>query len=242
MIRTHIHNKNFAAPLRICIAFSQEEQRIKEISEMRRKIASQLRSTENNIVIQNSLPVFCDDECVSSSSKTANQDPLSVLCDDKKNVTLNMHRLPLLLYLVIIFDEIWNADESGIAISDFENDENDDDVKDPSFAPPDLQCDSSSEEETNEEVSIVPEISIVDSVLEQNIYCHSTGSITPKRFKREKNICKPLLSASSSPSPIDVPNIWTPKIPEHSRRPCWKSLLSEEFNPLPPASSYVENN
>ncbi|GFT81762.1 hypothetical protein NPIL_167921 [Nephila pilipes] len=46
----------------------------------------------------------------------------------------------------------------------FENDENDDDVKDPSFAPQDLQYDSSSEEETNEEVSVVPEISTVSSV------------------------------------------------------------------------------
>ncbi|GFU51031.1 hypothetical protein NPIL_133621, partial [Nephila pilipes] len=82
-----------------------------------------------------------------------------------------------------LVEEIWNADESDIN-TDSENDENDDDVKNPSFAPPDLQCDSSSEEKTNEEVSIVPEISIVDSVLEQNIYCPSTGSI--KRFKRKK--------------------------------------------------------
>ncbi|GFS42964.1 hypothetical protein NPIL_126261, partial [Nephila pilipes] len=39
----------------------------------------------------------------------------------------------------------------------FENDENnDDDVKYPSFAPLDLQYDFPPEEETNEEVSIVP--------------------------------------------------------------------------------------
>ncbi|GFT80177.1 piggyBac transposable element-derived protein 3 [Nephila pilipes] len=139
------------------------------------------------------------------------------------------------------FEEIWNADESDIDISDFENDENDDDLKNPSFAPLDLQYDSSSEEETKEEVSIVPDISIVDSVLEQKISCLSTVSITPKRFKREK-MCKPSFSASSTHSPIDVPNISHLKIPEHSRRPYWKSLLSEEFNPLPPAPSFIENN
>ncbi|GFS83566.1 hypothetical protein NPIL_487201 [Nephila pilipes] len=55
---------------------------------------------------------------------------------------------------------------------DFKNHESDDDVKDPSFAPPDLQYDSFSEEETNEE----------------------------------------------------------------------KSLFSEDFNQLPPAPSYIENN
>ncbi|GFT76521.1 hypothetical protein NPIL_534701 [Nephila pilipes] len=55
-------------------------------------------------------------------------------------------------------------------------------------------------------------------------------------------MCKPSISATSAPSPIDVPNISIPKIPEHSRRSYWKSLLSEEFNPLPPAPSYIENN
>ncbi|GFS42093.1 hypothetical protein NPIL_444661 [Nephila pilipes] len=35
--------------------------------------------------------------------------------------------------------EIGNADESDIDVSDFENGEIDDDVKDPSFAPPDLK-------------------------------------------------------------------------------------------------------
>ncbi|GFT67769.1 hypothetical protein NPIL_2071 [Nephila pilipes] len=72
------------------------------------------------------------------------------------------------------FEEIWNADESDIDISDLENDEDDDDVKDPSFSLLDLQYDSSSEEKTNEEVSIAPEISIVESVLEQKISCPST--------------------------------------------------------------------
>ncbi|GFT82962.1 hypothetical protein NPIL_279791 [Nephila pilipes] len=152
---------------------------------------------------------------------------------------MQAHRFSRSLKLV---EEIWNADESDINISDSENDENDDDVKDPSFAPPDLQCDSSSEEEINEEVSIVPEISIVDSVLEQNIYCPSTGSITPKRFKRKKKISKSSISASSTPSTIDVPNISTLKIPEKSRRLYWKNLLSEEFNLLPPASLYIENS
>ncbi|GFS42960.1 hypothetical protein NPIL_244201, partial [Nephila pilipes] len=65
--------------------------------------------------------------------------------------------------------------------------------------------------------------------------------MTPKKFKR-KRICKPSISASSTLSPIDVQNISTPKIPEHSRRSYWKSLLSEEFNPLPPAPSCIENN
>ncbi|GFT27316.1 hypothetical protein NPIL_312001 [Nephila pilipes] len=64
------------------------------------------------------------------------------------------------------FEEIWNANELHIDTSDFESDENDDDIKYPSFAPLDLQYDSSSEEETNEEVSIVPEISILNSVSE----------------------------------------------------------------------------
>ncbi|GFU26773.1 hypothetical protein NPIL_606391, partial [Nephila pilipes] len=53
----------------------------------------------------------------------------------------------------------------------FENEENnDDDVKYPSFAPPDLQYDSPSEEETNEEASIDPEISTANSVLKQYIF------------------------------------------------------------------------
>ncbi|GFT76520.1 hypothetical protein NPIL_534691 [Nephila pilipes] len=81
-----------------------------------------------------------------------------------------------------VSEEILNADESDIDISNFENDENDEDVKDLSFAPLDLQYDSSSEEETNEEVSIVPEIPIVDSVSEQKNSCPLTFSITPKKF------------------------------------------------------------
>ncbi|GFT66754.1 hypothetical protein NPIL_507951, partial [Nephila pilipes] len=123
----------------------------------------------------------------------------------------------------------------------FENEENnDDDVKYPSFAPPDLQYDSPSEEETNEEASIDPEISIANSVLKRYNFCPQTVLSTPKIFKR-KRTCKPSISASSTLSPIDVPNILTPKIPEHSRRTYWKSLLSEEFNPLPPAPSCIEN-
>ncbi|GFU11163.1 pol polyprotein [Nephila pilipes] len=39
----------------------------------------------------------------------------------------------------------------------------------------------------------------------------------PKTFKR-KRICKPSIYATATPSPIDVINISTPKIPEHSRR------------------------
>ncbi|GFT14199.1 hypothetical protein NPIL_222471 [Nephila pilipes] len=70
--------------------------------------------------------------------------------------------------------------------------------------------------------------------------CLSTVSITPKRFKR-KGICKPSISALPKPSPTDVSNISNPKIPEHLR-PYWKSLLSEEFNPHPPAPSFTENN
>ncbi|GFU01428.1 hypothetical protein NPIL_479231 [Nephila pilipes] len=68
------------------------------------------------------------------------------------------------------FEEIRNADESDIGFSNFENYENDADVKSPSFAPPDLQFNSSSEEVTNEEESIVPEIRTVYPVLEQNIF------------------------------------------------------------------------
>ncbi|GFS79313.1 HTH_48 domain-containing protein [Nephila pilipes] len=62
------------------------------------------------------------------------------------------------------------------------------DVKEPSFAPLDLQYDSSSEEETKEEVSIVPEISLVDSVLEQKSSYPSIVSLNLKDLKGKEYV------------------------------------------------------
>ncbi|GFS92727.1 hypothetical protein NPIL_160621 [Nephila pilipes] len=47
---------------------------------------------------------------------------------------------------------------------------------------------------------------------------------------------------ASTPSPTDVPHILTTKIPDHSKRSYWKNLLLEQFNPLLPAASYINNN
>ncbi|GFT18752.1 hypothetical protein NPIL_331421 [Nephila pilipes] len=105
---------------------------------------------------------------------------------------------------MVVFEKIWNADESNIDISDFENDKNDDDVKDPAFAPLDLQNDSSSEKETNEEVSIVPEISIVDSVLEQKNIFECKSSFAIRLFQDETKFAYSGYSSTSIKNPTQT--------------------------------------
>lgn len=100
-----------------------------------------------------------------------------------------------------------------------------------------MQNESSSEEETIEEVSIIPESPVIDNFLTQNVFCSSPNSETPKRLKRRRS-CKQSISSPSTSS-FETPNVSTPKIHIQTRKSYWKSLASE-FDPLPPAPPYIE--